>query len=193
MISSCAHIVRMEYIYGLQNKKYLHIYDWNYWWGYYRCGKDWDPFDAAEFSLSEDEAGEAPFSTLISITSLPFTRPFWTVSLWSRITRIIRTFWSRQGGSEAVNRTGSSGRCTIRFFTGDAFLQRLRPERRPADTAAFPVCTALLRGDLSPGGAPPHSGGADALGGDTVPTPIRPAVFLYACTSSQPTGGNGVV
>lgn len=42
-------------------KKYLHIYDWNYWWGYYRCGKDWDPFDAAEFSLSEDEAGEAPF------------------------------------------------------------------------------------------------------------------------------------
>ena len=57
-----------------------------------------------------------PFSTLISITSLPFTRPFWTVSLWSRIIRIIRTFWSRQGGSEAVNRTGSSGRCTIRFF-----------------------------------------------------------------------------
>ena len=63
------------------------------------------------------------------------------------------------------------------FFTGDAFLQRLRPERRPADTAAFPVCTALLRGNLSPGGAPPHSGGADALGGDTVPTPVRPAVF----------------
>ena len=58
-----------------------------------------------------------PFSTLISITSLPFTRPFGTVSLWSRITRIIRTFWSRQGGSEAVNRTGSSGRCTIRFFS----------------------------------------------------------------------------
>ena len=29
-------------------KKYLHIYDWNYWWGYYRCGKDWDPFHAAE-------------------------------------------------------------------------------------------------------------------------------------------------
>ena len=42
-------------------KKYLHIYDWNYWWGYYRCGKDWEPFHAAEFSLSEDEAGEAPF------------------------------------------------------------------------------------------------------------------------------------
>ena len=44
-----------------KTKKYLHIYDWNYWWGYYRCGKDWDPFDAAEFSLSEDEAGEAPY------------------------------------------------------------------------------------------------------------------------------------
>lgn len=58
-----------------------------------------------------------PFSTLISITSPHFTRPFGTVSLWSRITRIIRTFWSRQGGSEAVNRTGSSGRCTIRFFS----------------------------------------------------------------------------
>ena len=44
-----------------KTKKYLHIYDWNYWWGYYRCGKDWEPFHAAEFSLSEDEAGEAPF------------------------------------------------------------------------------------------------------------------------------------
>ena len=42
-------------------KKYLHIYDWNYWWGYYRCCKDWEPFHAAEFSLSEDEAGKAPF------------------------------------------------------------------------------------------------------------------------------------
>ena len=42
-------------------KKYLHIYDWNYWWGYYRCGQDWEPFHAAEFSLAEDEAGEAPF------------------------------------------------------------------------------------------------------------------------------------
>ena len=42
-------------------KKYLHIYDWNYWWGYYRCGKDWEPFHAAEFSLTEDEAGQAPF------------------------------------------------------------------------------------------------------------------------------------
>lgn len=44
-----------------KTKKYLHIYDWNYWWGYYRCGKDWDPFDAAEFSLSEDERERRPF------------------------------------------------------------------------------------------------------------------------------------
>jgi hypothetical protein len=42
-------------------KKYLHIYDWNYWWGYYHCCKDLESFHAAEFSLSEDEAGEAPF------------------------------------------------------------------------------------------------------------------------------------
>ena len=42
-------------------KKYLHIYDWNYWWGYFRCGKGWEPFHAAEFSLTEDEAGEASF------------------------------------------------------------------------------------------------------------------------------------
>ena len=42
-------------------KKYLHIHDWNYWWGYYRCCKDWEPFHAAEFSFSEDEAGKAPF------------------------------------------------------------------------------------------------------------------------------------
>ena len=46
---------------GCKSKKYLHIHDWNYWWGYYRCGQDWEPFHAAEFSLSEDEAGEVPF------------------------------------------------------------------------------------------------------------------------------------
>lgn len=155
--------------------------------------RTWNLSMRRSFLFLRTRRERCPFSTLISITSPHFTRPFGRVSLWSRITRIIRTFWSRQGGSEAANRTGSLGRCTIRFFAGDAFLQRLRPERRPADTAAFPVCTALLRGDLSPGGAPPHSGGADALGGDTVPTPVRPAVFLHACTSPQPTGGDGAV
>ena len=44
-----------------KSKKYLHIYDWNYWWGYYRCGKDCEPFHSAEFSLTEDEAGKVSF------------------------------------------------------------------------------------------------------------------------------------
>ena len=48
-------------------KKYLHIYDWNYWWGYYRCCKDWEPFHAAEFSLAEDEAGETHSSGLMPL------------------------------------------------------------------------------------------------------------------------------
>ena len=26
----------------MNHTKYLHIRDWNYWWGYYRCGKDWE-------------------------------------------------------------------------------------------------------------------------------------------------------
>ena len=26
---------------GCKSKKYLHIHDWNYWWGYYRCDQDW--------------------------------------------------------------------------------------------------------------------------------------------------------
>ena len=45
----------------MNHTKYLHIRDWNYWWGYYRCGKDWEPFHGAEFSLTEDEAGETSF------------------------------------------------------------------------------------------------------------------------------------
>ena len=45
----------------MKHTKYLHIHDWNYWWGYYRCGKDWDTFNGAEFSLTEDEAGENSF------------------------------------------------------------------------------------------------------------------------------------
>ena len=100
---------------GCKPKKYLHIHDWNYWWGYYRCGQDWEPFHAAEFD-----------------------------------------------------------------YAGTQACLALKEE-------------ALLRGDLSPGGEPPHSGGADALGGDSVPAPIRPAVFLHACTSSQPAGGDGAV
>ena len=46
---------------GCKSKKYLHIRDWNYWWDYYRCGKDREPFHGAEFSLTEDETGEEPF------------------------------------------------------------------------------------------------------------------------------------
>ena len=63
---------------GCKSKKYLHIHDWNYWWGYYRCGQDWEPFHAAEFSLSEDEAGEAQsersvesFSYRVSVATVP--------------------------------------------------------------------------------------------------------------------------
>ena len=65
-------------------KKYLHIYDWNYWWGYYRCCKDWELSMRRSFLFPRTRQERRPFSTLISITSLPFTRPFWTVSLWSR-------------------------------------------------------------------------------------------------------------
>ena len=46
---------------SMEHTKYLHVHDWNYWWGYYRCGKDWKPFHGAEFSLTEDEAGEVSF------------------------------------------------------------------------------------------------------------------------------------
>ena len=32
---------------GCKSKKYLHIHDWNYWWGYFRCGKGWEPLGDA--------------------------------------------------------------------------------------------------------------------------------------------------
>ena len=101
-----------------KTKKYLHIYDWNYWWGYYRCGKDWDPFDAAEFSLSEDEAGEAPF----------FHFDFHNLSALHQTIRDGEFVepdnpdhphfleQARRLRSGEQDRTGSSGRCTIRFF-----------------------------------------------------------------------------
>ena len=83
-------------------KKYLHIYDWNYWWGYYRCCKDWEPFHAAEFTLSEDEAGKAPFFHF-DFHNLPALHQ----------TILDGEFVEPDN---PVNRTGSSGRCTIRFF-----------------------------------------------------------------------------
>ena len=177
-----------------KTKKYLHIYDWNYWWGYYRCCKDWEPFHAAEFSLSEDEAGKAPFfhfdfHNLPALHQTILDGEFVEPDNPDHPHFLEQARRLRSGEQDwFVGALYLSA-----FFAGDAFLQRLRSERRPADTAAFPVCTALLRGDLSPGGAPPRSGGADALGGDTVPTPVRPAVFLYACTSPQPAGGDGAV
>ena len=81
-------------------KKYLHIHDWNYWWGYYRCGKDWEPFHGAEFSLTEDEAGAASF----------FHFDFYNLPALRQMIRTVRS------GTKTANRTGSSGRCTIRIF-----------------------------------------------------------------------------
>ena len=46
---------------AMKHTKYLRIYDWNYWWGVYRCGGGWKPPDGAEFSITEDEAGENRF------------------------------------------------------------------------------------------------------------------------------------
>lgn len=42
-------------------EKYLHIHDWNYWWGVYQCDEGWDTPLAAEFSLTNDELGEDLF------------------------------------------------------------------------------------------------------------------------------------
>ena len=97
-------------------KKYLHIYDWNYWWGYYRCGQDWEPFHAAEFSLSEDEAGETPFFHF-DFHNLPALHQTILDGEFVEPDNPDHPhFLEQAGGSEAVNRTGSSGRCTIRFF-----------------------------------------------------------------------------
>ena len=185
MISSCAHIVRMEYIYGLQSEKNICIF---------MTGTTGGAITAAvrtgnlsmrrSFLFPRTRQERRPFSTLISITSLPFTRPFWTVSLWSRIIRIIRTFWSRQGGSEAVNRTGSSGRCTIRFFppemhfcnasvrSGVPLTQLLSPSVPPYYGVIF------LREER------PLTPEVLTHWAETLSQPCRPAVFLHACTSS---------
>lgn len=44
-----------------KSEKYLHIHDWNYWWGIYRCDDGWDTPNGAEFSLTNDKLGEDPF------------------------------------------------------------------------------------------------------------------------------------
>lgn len=51
----------------MKHTKYLHIYDWNYWWGVYRCGEGWEPPAGAEFSLTEDEGGGGPLFPLRSL------------------------------------------------------------------------------------------------------------------------------
>ena len=54
-------------------KKYLHIYDWNYWWGYYRCCKDLEPFHA--WSLPQ-YIGSEYFSTGDDDAEYRITLPF---------------------------------------------------------------------------------------------------------------------
>ena len=174
---------------GCKSKKYLHIHDWNYWWGYYRCCKDWEPFHAAEFSLSEDEAGKAPFFHF-DFHNLPaLHQTILDGEFVEPDNPDLPHFLEQARRLRSGEQDWFVGALYLSaFFAGDAFLQRLRSERRPADTAAFPVCTALLRGDLSPGGAPPHSGGADALGGDTVPTPVRPPSRFPVRLHKSPAG-----
>lgn len=42
--------------------KYIQIRHWEYWWDVYGCGEPNDPLPhAVEFSLTDDEAGSAPF------------------------------------------------------------------------------------------------------------------------------------
>ena len=97
-------------------KKYLHIYDWNYWWGYYRCCKDLEPFHAAEFSLSEDEAGEVPFFHF-DFHNLPALHQ--TIREGEFVepdNPDLPHFLEQARRLRSGNRTGSSGRCTIRFF-----------------------------------------------------------------------------
>ena len=177
-----------------KTKKYLHIYDWNYWWGYYRCGKDWDPFDAAEFSLSEDEAGEAPF----------FHFDFHNLSALHQTIRdgefVEPDNPDHPHFLEQARRLRSGEQD---WFVGALYYPLFSPEMHfcNASVRSGVPLTQLLSPSVPPyygviflrEERPPHSGGADALGGDTVPTPVRPAVFLYACTSPQPTGGHGAV
>ena len=178
---------------GCKSKKYLHIHDWNYWWGYFRCGKGWEPFHAAEFSLTEDEAGEASF----------FYFDFYNLPALHQTIRdgefVEPDSPDHPSFLEQAERLKNGEQD---WFVGALYYPHFSPETR--------FCNAYVRSGvpltqlLSPSVPPyygviflreerPHSGGADALGGDTVPAPVRPAVFLHACASPQPTGGDGAV
>ena len=179
---------------GCKSKKYLHIHDWNYWWGYYRCGKDWDPFHAAEFSLSEDETGEEPF----------FHFDFHNLSALHQTIRdgefVEPDNPDHPHFLEQARRLRSGEQD---WFVGALYYPLFSPEMHfcNASVRSGVPLTQLLSPSVPPYYGviflreenPPHSGGADALGGDTVPTPVRPAVFLYACTSPQQAGGHGAV
>ena len=166
---------------GCKSKKYLHIHDWNYWWGYFRCGKGWEPFHAAEFSLTEDEAGAASF----------FYFDFYNLPALHQTIRdgefVEPDSPDHPSFLEQAERLKNGEQD---WFVGALYYPHFSPEMHFCNAY---VRAALLRGDLSPGGEPLHSGSADTLGGDTVPATVRPTVFLYTCASSQPTGGNGAV
>ena len=146
------------------------------------------------FLLPRTRRERRHFSTLISITSPHFTRRFGTVSLWSRITRIIRTFWIRQGGSETANRTGSSGRCTIRFFSPEMHFCNVSvrsgvPLTQLLSPSVPPYYGVIFLREERPLTPEVLTHWAETLS----QPPVRPAVFLYAYTSPQPTGGDGAV
>lgn len=175
-------------------KKYLHIYDWNYWWGYYRCCKDWEPFHAAEFSLSEDEAGKAPFFHF-DFHNLPALHQTILDGEFVEPDNPDHPHFLEQARRL---RSGEQD-----WFVGALYYPLFSPEMHfcNASVRSGVPLTQLLSPSVPPyygviflrEERPPHSGGADALGGDSVPAPVRPAVFLHACTSSQPAGGDGAV
>ena len=134
-------------------KKYLHIYDWNYWWGYYRCGKDWEPFHAAEFSLSEDEAGKAPFFHF-DFHNLPALHQTILDGEFVEPDNPDHPHFLEQARRL---RSGEQD-----WFVGALYYPHFSPDlafcntpvgAAPFCATALPVCAALLRGDFSPGGA----------------------------------------
>ena len=83
-------------------QKYIHIRHWNYWWEVYGCGVVLPAGPhAAEFSLTDDEAGMRCFSN--GRKSWPWVKPtfLWehcTIRTLLRIWLSVRSLWPQSAG-----------------------------------------------------------------------------------------------
>lgn len=115
--------------------KYIQIRHWNYWWGVYQCGEKNPSYpNAAEFSLTDGQGGEAPFFHL-DLYNL------------SGLKDIIQEEEFFEAGdpqySQFLRKAEALEKGEADYFIGALYYQQFTPDLAFCNQSLTPECTLL--------------------------------------------------